>query len=680
MAAARLFAAGALLAALVTVRAQAAIIVVDNLDLPGEGFNDLTPAVPVGGNTGTTLGQQRLIAVQYGADLWGSILASDVTIRVAARFNRLSCTSSTATLGTAGSNALHRDFSGAPVPGTYYAAALADKLAGMDLDPGNPDIVATFNSAFDDGSCTFACKWYYGLDASPAPPGCKFDLVTVVLHELGHGLGFFSTVDRATGAKLNGFDDAFMRFLEDHTTGKLYPAMTNAERAAASKSMPNLHWVGPSVVDATGSKTGGVGPMGHAQMYAPATLSGSSVSHWSTTMTPQEVLEPFFTTPWHDPGLAVEALVDEGWTLLACGDGLVDPGEQCDDGNRAPGDGCSAACTVESCRTCSGEPSVCTPRADGTSCSDGVFCNGADQCRAGSCTVHAGSPCPGPDGDGDCAESCDEAADDCTAADPDGSACNDGDACTSTDACGAGVCAGTTITCTNHFLCYKAKTTKTFTFTPVIGASLSDQFDAAFVFEVIKPKRLCSPVDQDGEGVPDPATHETGYQLVAQETTPKHVSRTRLTVRNQFGDIGLDTVKPDFLLVPTATNSTTDPPPPGPNQADNYKCYKVRVTPGTAKFPTGTTAMVADQFTSPAKSLDVIKPSHLCTPVDLNGSGIKHPLIHQLCYKVKLSRGAPKHIPQIGLHVNNGLAGVERLDTQKEEFLCVPSLEFHLEP
>ena len=50
---------GALLAALVTARAQAATIVVDNLDLPGEGFNDPTPAVPVGGNTGTTLGQQR---------------------------------------------------------------------------------------------------------------------------------------------------------------------------------------------------------------------------------------------------------------------------------------------------------------------------------------------------------------------------------------------------------------------------------------------------------------------------------------------------------------------------------------------------------------------------------------------------------------------------------------------
>ena len=129
-----LVATGALFAALVTGRAQAAIIVVDNFDVPGTGLNDETPTVPVGGNPGTTLGQQRLNALQYAADIWGSILASDVPILVAASFSPLSCGSSSATLGGAGTTALHRDFAGALVPGTYYAAALADKLAGMDLD------------------------------------------------------------------------------------------------------------------------------------------------------------------------------------------------------------------------------------------------------------------------------------------------------------------------------------------------------------------------------------------------------------------------------------------------------------------------------------------------------------------------------------------------------------------
>src|SRR5262245_39610793 len=371
MARAGLVATGALFAALITGRVQAAVIVVDNFDLPGKGLNDETPTAPVGGNPGTTLGQQRLNAVQYAADIWGRILASDVPILVAASFSPLSCGSGSATLGVAATTTLHRDFAGALVPGTYYAAPLANKLAGMDLDPGQHDVRATFNSALDDGSCPFGCKWYYGLDATPAPPGCKFDLVSVALHELGHGLGFFSTVDRSTGAKLNGFDDSFMRFLEDHTTGKLYPAMTNAERVAASRNTENLHWVGPNVIGAAGSKTRGVGPLGHAHLYAPATLSGSSVSHWSPSMTPQEVLEPFYSVPVHDPGLAVEALVDQGWTLLDCGDGLVDAGEQCDDGNQASGDGCSAGGTVEACRPCSGQPSVCAPAADGLECRGG---------------------------------------------------------------------------------------------------------------------------------------------------------------------------------------------------------------------------------------------------------------------------------------------------------------------
>src|SRR5262249_42187117 len=105
-----------------------------------------------------------------------------------------------------------------------------------------------------------------------------------------------------------------------------------------------------------------------------------------------------------------------------------------------------------------------------------------------------------------------------------------------------------------------------------------------------------------------------------------------------------------------------------------------KVTSGTAKFPTGTTALVGDQFTTSARALDVLGPSDLCTPVDLNGSGIKHPLIHQLCYKVRASKGSPKDIPQIGLHLNNAFARIERVDTQKEKIHCVPSLEFPLEP
>ncbi|MCP6769168.1 DUF4215 domain-containing protein, partial [Klebsiella pneumoniae] len=32
-----------------------------------------------------------------------------------------------------------------------------------------------------------------------------------------------------------------------------------------------------------------------------------------------------------------------------CGDGVQNPGEQCDDGNRADGDGCTSFCVIERC-------------------------------------------------------------------------------------------------------------------------------------------------------------------------------------------------------------------------------------------------------------------------------------------------------------------------------------------
>jgi len=46
--------------------------------------------------------------------------------------------------------------------------------------------------------------------------------------------------------------------------------------------------------------------------------------------------------------LAVGLVAGLSWAPTAiCGNGVVDPGEECDDGNLLDGDGCSANCTVE---------------------------------------------------------------------------------------------------------------------------------------------------------------------------------------------------------------------------------------------------------------------------------------------------------------------------------------------
>ena len=108
-------------------------------------------------------------------------------------------------------------------------------------------------------------------------------------------------------------------------------------------------------------------------------------------------------------------------------------------GNPCPGVDGDSNC-AESCNETS---DVCTGLdPNGSGCNDGIFCNGADTCLTGVCSQHAGNPCPGVDGDGNCAESCNEASDTCTTNDPNGSACSDGLFCNGADSCQAGVCSG----------------------------------------------------------------------------------------------------------------------------------------------------------------------------------------------------------------------------------------------
>lgn len=304
-------------AGLAITSARAATVTIVNLDGAGEGFNDPTPAAPVGGNPGLTIGQQRLNAFTYAANIWGACLQSAVPILVNAQMNPLACNAGSAVLGSAGAVSAFRDFVGAPLPLTWYPSALANALAGVDLDPGNPDINAQFNSNLGQAGCLTGTFFYYGLDHNP--PGGTIDFVSVVLHEIGHGLGFQTFVNQA-GARLLGFNDHYMVYLEQHGAAFpwMYPAMSDAQRAAAHISDPNLHWAGP-IVTGRGAITLSAGMSGgHVRMHGPNPyVPGSSVSHWSTALTPNEIMEPAYTGANHEPGMAW-ALMDEiGWTLCA---------------------------------------------------------------------------------------------------------------------------------------------------------------------------------------------------------------------------------------------------------------------------------------------------------------------------------------------------------------------------
>lgn len=225
----------------------AATITIVNIDGPGEGFND--PAAPnanAGCNVGETLGQCRLRVFNVAAAQWGTLLNSSVTIVVNAAMNPLTCSQTSATLGSAGPQNAIADFPNAPKPATAYVSALANSLAGSDLDPGVHDINAQFNVTMDAGTClNGTVGWWYGTDPAAVRPNDRTPLLPVVFHEIGHGLGFVSLYSNADGSSLTAPDvPIWGYYLYDAETSKYWRNMTNAERNVSKINDPDLVWAG----------------------------------------------------------------------------------------------------------------------------------------------------------------------------------------------------------------------------------------------------------------------------------------------------------------------------------------------------------------------------------------------------------------------------------------------------
>src|SRR5207245_479359 len=103
-----------------------------------------------------------------------------------------------ATLGSAGTTSIFASFPNAPQPATWYSAALANSLAGTDLDTSNAEIRARFNVNLGTPGCLDNSPFYLGLDNNH---GSGVDLVTVLLHEFSHGFGFQTFTNTQTGVQ-----------------------------------------------------------------------------------------------------------------------------------------------------------------------------------------------------------------------------------------------------------------------------------------------------------------------------------------------------------------------------------------------------------------------------------------------------------------------------------------------
>jgi hypothetical protein len=247
-------------------------------------------------------------AFQAAVDTWACRVVSSQTVRVRAQWEPLDGS----TLGTAGPY-LFRNFDDDALEDTWYPAALADEIAGRDLDADQPDVLARFNSTFT--------AWH--LDPTVAPPLDRYDLYTVVVHEVAHGLGFIGALAVEDGLGYVGAPDrtrgayAFDRFTEDAAGRPLldarrYPdgsvALSEALRSSA------VRFDGPAVRQGVG---------GPVPLYAPpAWDDGASYSHLDETAfapgTADGLMTPFLARgeSISGPGTAVcGVLADVGWAL-----------------------------------------------------------------------------------------------------------------------------------------------------------------------------------------------------------------------------------------------------------------------------------------------------------------------------------------------------------------------------
>ena len=198
-------------------------------------------------------------AVQAAVDTWAANFASTVPVSVNVTWSKAS---SEGILAAASSKNNYANFTGAPDKTLYYASALANALAGKDLDPVSPEIEITISSD---------APWYLGVDGK-CPPR-SYDLQSVILHEMAHGLGFISGnyYDELSGLgrilQPTPFD-AYAQLPD----GRRLADMPNSSLETGKALTSTLMWSGENGIKANN----GVKPL----LYTPSNYEpGSSVSH-----------------------------------------------------------------------------------------------------------------------------------------------------------------------------------------------------------------------------------------------------------------------------------------------------------------------------------------------------------------------------------------------------------------
>jgi len=233
--------------------------------------------------------------------IWGNIIKSSEPITIKACWAPIGDF-----LGFAGGEPTHKDFRNAPKSNTWYSAALANSLAGYDIDPSRFDMHITHNSK---------TNWYFGTDGKPGSD--QQDLMSTMLHEICHGLNFGGTAEYSSTTDQGslGTDGSFNiydTFMKDGEDKPLTDYTTPSTELGNVLKGGNLWFHGSNAMAANGGTK--------VKMYAPSTwANGSSYAHldYNTFNHTVNMLMVFEGSPGeaiHDPGPVTKGLLkDLGW-------------------------------------------------------------------------------------------------------------------------------------------------------------------------------------------------------------------------------------------------------------------------------------------------------------------------------------------------------------------------------
>ncbi|GAB3512648.1 T9SS type A sorting domain-containing protein [Emticicia fontis] len=257
-------------------------------------------------------------AYEKAMNLWAKYLNSSQPIRIKATWTSLS----TGVLAVTGATRIYKNFQNAPFQNVWYPVSLAEAISGKELNDNDFDIEMKINSGMG---------WYYGVDGKSQAG--KYDLITVVMHEIAHGLGFSSSMKLINSNTQGQYGQSGSNYIYDmflQNTGKI--KLTNSGVFGNPSTDLKSALTGNAIYfGLRNSKYANVLP----KLYAPSSFNeGSSISHFDETTYPQgnpnSLMSPNVRSAEvnQNPGdLLLRCLQDMGWQIVGLEGNLITSNE-----------------------------------------------------------------------------------------------------------------------------------------------------------------------------------------------------------------------------------------------------------------------------------------------------------------------------------------------------------------